>query len=303
METQKNMQIDPNNDSAIKTPSGAKVILVEILKDKVALFSAILLFLIAAFVFGVSIILDQDQIVTVDLLAIFEPPSSEFWLGTDHGGRDVFGQLIIGTRNSLLIGIAVTTLSGLVGLAMGLLAGYFGGHTDNVIMRIVDFFLVLPTTMIIIAFVAVVPNYSLLQFTLIMSAFIWISMARLIRSKALQQSELEYIQAARTLGTPHYKIIFSHLLPNLNSIIIVNLTLSLAANIGIETGLSFLGFGFPESTPSLGTLMSHATNPQIFELRPWVWLPASILVLILMLCINNVGQALKRATDAKQRRG
>ncbi|WDF04459.1 ABC transporter permease [Shouchella hunanensis] len=303
MEAQKKIQIDPSKDALIKTPSGAKVILVEILKDKVALISAILLLLIAAFVFGVSIILDQDQIVTVDLLAIFEPPSSEFWLGTDHGGRDVFGQLIIGTRNSLLIGVAVTVLSGLVGLGMGLIAGYFGGHTDNVVMRIVDFFLVLPTTMIIIAFVAVVPNYSLLQFTLIMSAFIWISMARLIRSKALQQSELEYIQAARTLGTPHYKIIFSHLLPNLNSIIIVNLTLSLAANIGIETGLSFLGFGFPESTPSLGTLMSHATNPQILELRPWVWLPASILVLVLMLCINNVGQALKRATDAKQRRG
>ncbi len=157
--------------------------------------------------------------------------------------------------------------------------------------------------MLIIAFIAINPNYTILEFSLIMGAFLWMGMARLVRAKSLQETSLEYMQAARTLGTPHYKVIFSHLLPNLSSIIVVNMTLSLAANIGIETGLSFLGFGFPESTPSLGTLISKATNPSIFELRPWVWLPASILVLVLMLCINNVGQALKRATNAKQRRG
>ncbi|WP_059103379.1 ABC transporter permease [Shouchella shacheensis] len=287
----------------VKTPSGFRVIMKEILRDKVALISLIFLILVAGFVYGISLFLDQEQIVTVDLFAIFHPPSSEFWLGTDHGGRDVFGQLIIGTRNSLTIGIAVTALSGIIGLVVGLVAGYFGGQVDNVLMRVLDFFLILPTTMLIIAFVAIVPNYSILQFTLIFTAFMWMSMARLIRSKALQESSLEYIQASKTLGTPNSKIIFSHLLPNLSSLVIVNMTLSLAANIGIESGLSFLGFGFPESTPSLGTLMSYATNPQIFELRPWVWLPASILVLVLMLCINNVGQALKRATDAKQRRG
>ncbi|SDB87867.1 ABC transporter permease [Shouchella lonarensis] len=302
MKQQSNAQ--PLGDGKIvKSPSGMKIVLKEIVRDKLALFSLILFGLIVAFVFGVSLVLKESEIVTVDLLAIFEPPSSEFWLGTDHGGRDIFGQLIIGTRNSLIMAFAVTIMSGIIGLVFGLVAGYFGGHVDNVFMRIVDFFMVLPTTLIIIAFVAVVPGYTLIQFSLIMTAFLWLSMARLIRSKALQQSSLEYIHAARTVGTPHYKIIFSHLLPNLSSIVIVNFTLSLAANVGIETGLSFLGFGFPESKPSLGTLMSHATNPQIFELRPWVWLPASILVLVLMLCINNVGQALKRSTDAKQRRG
>jgi len=119
----------------------------------------------------------------------------------------------------------------------------------------------------------------------------------------LQERELDYVQASRTLGSSNMKIIFSQVLPNLSSIIIVNLTLSLANNIGLESGLSFLGFGFPESTPSLGTLVSYATNPQTLQYRWWIWLPASLLILVLMLSINNVGQALKRATDARQRRG
>jgi peptide/nickel transport system permease protein len=136
-----------------------------------------------------------------------------------------------------------------------------------------------------------------------MTAFLWMGIARLIRSKALQERELDYIKASRTVGTSHAGIIFKHVLPNLSSIIIVSMTLNLAANIGLESGLSFLGFGFPEDTPSLGTLVSYARNAQTLESRPWIWLPASSLILVLMLSINNVGQALKRAADARQRRG
>src|SRR5690606_36076740 len=118
-----------------------------------------------------------------------------------------------------------------------------------------------------------------------------------------QEKELDYIQASKTLGSSNFKIIFTQLLPNVSSLIIVTMTLNLAANIGLESGLSFLGFGFPESTPSLGTLLSYARNPQTLEFRWWIWVPASIMILLLMLSINNVGQALKRATDARQRRG
>lgn len=243
------------------------------------------------------------EIVKVDLFAIHEPPNDQFILGTDYGGRDVFGQLIIGTRNSLSIGILVTLISGTVGILLGLISGYFGGHIDNAAMRLVDFFMVLPTLMIVIVFVTIVSDYSIWSFSLIMSAFLWMGIARLIRSKALQEREHDYVQASKTLGSSNFKIMFAQVLPNLSSIIIVTMTLNLAANIGIESGLSFLGFGFPESTPSLGTLISYARNPQTLEFRWWIWLPAAILILILMLAINNVGQALKRATDARQRRG
>jgi peptide/nickel transport system permease protein len=286
-----------------KSPSSLSILWRELVRDKVALISLIFLGLIILLVYGTSLILDQAEIVKVDLFALYEPPSAQYWLGTDYGGRDVFGQLIIGTRNSLTIGIIVTLMTGCVGILVGLLSGYFGGMIDNLFMRVVDFFMILPFLMIVIAFVTAVPKYNIISFSLIMTAFLWMGIARLIRSKALQERELDYVNASKTLGSSHLKIMLSQVLPNLSSIIIVTMTLNLAANIGLESGLSFLGFGFPESTPSLGTLVSYARNPQTLEFRWWIWLPASILILLLMLSINNVGQALKRATDARQRRG
>src|SRR5690606_29106195 len=127
--------------------------------------------------------------------------------------------------------------------------------------------------------------------------------ARLVRSKALSEGRRDYISASKTMGTSSFKIMFREIMPNLSSLIIVDLTLNFAANIGIETGLSYLGFGLPSNTPSLGTLVSYATSPDILENKTWVWLPASLLILVLMLCINYVGQALKRAADSKQRLG
>ncbi|SHG25729.1 ABC transporter permease [Ornithinibacillus halophilus] len=288
---------------AQKSPSGVNIIWRELVRDKLALFSLIFLILISVFVYGVAIFLDQEEIVRVDLFEIHKPPSEDFWLGTDYGGRDVFGQLIIGTRNSLSIGFLVTLMSGIIGIVFGLVSGYYGGHIDNILMRILDFFLVLPFMMIIIVFVAIVPEYSIMTFSLIMTAFLWMGIARLIRSKVLQEKELDYVQASKTLGSSNLKIMFTQVLPNISSLVIVTMTLGLAANIGLESGLSFLGFGFPESTPSLGTLLSYARNPQTLEYRWWIWVPASVLILLLMLAVNNVGQALKRATDARQRRG
>ncbi|MEO2208024.1 ABC transporter permease [Paenibacillus pabuli] len=286
-----------------KSPSSLSILWRELVRDKVALISLIFLGLVLLLVYGTALFLDQDEIVKVDLFALYEPPSSQYWLGTDYGGRDVFGQLVIGTRNSLSIAILVTVMTGFLGIVIGVLSGYFGGLIDNIFMRIVDFFMVLPFMMIVIAFVTAVPKYNITSFSLIMTAFLWMGIARLIRSKALQERELEYVKASKTLGSSHLKIMLSQVLPNLSSIIIVTMTLNLAANIGLESGLSFLGFGFPESTPSLGTLVSYARNPQTLEFRWWIWLPASVLILVLMLSINNVGQALKRATDARQRRG
>ncbi|PEJ59526.1 peptide ABC transporter permease [Bacillus sp. AFS002410] len=286
-----------------KSSSGFSVIWAEFRRDKLALGSLILLGLIILFVYGTSLVLDQNQIVKVDFLSIYQPPSSAHWLGTDYGGRDIFGQLIIGTRNSFTIGFFITIITNILGLALGLVAGYFGGWVDGVVMRIIDFFLSLPTLMLIIVFVTVVPTFSIVNFILIMSLFLWTGKARLIRSKVLSESELDYVAAAKAIGTPNWKIIISHVLPNVSSLIIVAFTLNLAGNIGIESGLTFLGFGLPESTPSLGTLVSYATNPDVLQNKLWIWLPASCMILVLMLSINFIGEALKRAADARQRRG
>ncbi|MDF2963487.1 MAG: binding-protein-dependent transport system inner rane component [Paenibacillus sp.] len=275
----------------------------EVVKDKLAFGSLLLLSLILLSVYASSLLLDKEQIAKVDLLSIYKPPSAEHWLGTDYGGRDIFGQLMIGARNSFTIGLSITLLTGLVGLTVGSIAGYFGGVIDNLIMRLIDFMLILPFLMLVIVFIAIAPEYNVWTFILIMSAFLWVGKARLIRAKILAERELDYVSASKTLGTPDWKIIVREVLPNLSSIIIVNLTLNLAGNIGIESGLSYLGFGLPESTPSLGTLVSYAMNPEVLQNKWWVWLPASTLIFIMMLCINFIGQALKRAADAKQRLG
>lgn len=299
----KNLEVEDKNTESTSSPSGLGILWRELVRDKLALISLIFFVLITAIVFGVSLVLDQDEIVKVDLFALHEPPSEEFILGTDYGGRDVFGQLIIGTRNSLSIGFLVTFFSGLIGVTFGVVSGYFAGHIDNVMMRILDFFMILPSIMIIIVFVSIYPGYNIWSFSFIMTMFLWMGIARLIRSKALQEKELDYAQASKTLGSSHFKIIFTQVLPNITSLIIVTMTLNLAANIGLESGLSFLGFGFPEDIPSLGTLLSYARNPQTLEFRWWIWVPAAVLILLLMLSVRNVGEALRRAADSRQRRG
>ena len=170
-------------------------------------------------------------------------------------------------------------------------------------MRIIDFFITIPSLMLIIVFVTIVPKYTVTVFILIMSIFLWTSTARLVRSKALSESRRDYVNASKTMGTRGVFIIFKEIMPNLSSILIVELTLNFAGNVGIETGLSFLGFGLPPQTPSLGTLVSYANNPLVLQEKWWVWLPASLFILLMMLGINYVGQALRRSADAKQRLG
>lgn len=136
-----NTNLQTQSQELDKSPSGWRIIWRELVRDKIAFISLIFIILVTTVVFGISLILDQAEIVTVDLFAIHKPPSAEFWLGTDYGGRDIFGQLIIGTRNSLTIGILVTLMTGTIGILVGLVSGYFGGTVDNVFMRIVDFFL------------------------------------------------------------------------------------------------------------------------------------------------------------------
>lgn len=285
----------------LNNPSLMRTIWREIRHDKMALGSLILLTIIVLSAYISPFVIDQAALTRVNFLNTWKPPSAANWLGTDDGGRDVFGQLMLGTRNSLTIGVCVTLIAGLFGLTYGLVSGYYGGRVDNVLMRILEFMMVLPSLMFIIVFVTIVPNYNVFTFILIMSAFAWYGKARLIRSRALQERELDYINASKTLGTPSWKVMFFEMFPNLSSLVIVNMTLTLAGNIGIETGLTFLGFGLPAGTPSLGTLISFARNPDIVQNKWWVWLPAALLILVMMLCINYVGQAVKRASDARQR--
>lgn len=301
----KNEQAVEKLESQSSPPTGIQVILREFIKDKLAMFSLVGITILIVGVLALAFfVIDQTAVMKIQLLERFtEPGVRGYVLGADEAGRDMFGQLIIGAKNSILIAIAITVIANVLGIALGIIMGYYGGFIDNFFMRIIDFFITLPTLMIIIVVVTIVPRYGIMELILIIAAFQWMGTARLVRSKALSEARRDYISASKTMGTSDFAIMFKGLLPNLSSLLIVEVTLSFAGNVGIETGLSFLGFGLPPSTPSLGTLVSYAMNPIILSSKWWIWLPASILILVMMLGINYVGQALRRAADAKQRLG
>ena len=284
-------------------PMGFRMIAREFKKDKLAIFSLVLLVAILLVVFIGALLTDQDKVMTVSILDKYAEPGGNFMLGADEGGRDVLGQLIIGARNSVVIGFAITILTSIIGVGIGIVSGYYGGMFDNAVMRVVDFIMILPIMMIIIVFVTIIPNYNVWSFVGIMSAFYWVAKARLFRSKTLSEVRRDYVSASKTLGTSDFKIMFREIMPNLSSLIITNLTINFAANIGIETTLTFLGFGLPTNVPSLGTLIGYASNGDVLANKTWIWVPASVLILVMMLCINYIGQAFKRSADARQRLG
>lgn len=304
MSKEKEMKKDASLDKKNVTPSAFKVIIREFRKDKLATFSLGVFILILLTVFIGSLFFNLEDVMRVNLMDSFLRPGEEgYFLGTDQAGRPLLGQLFIGTRNSIIIGSSVTFLTTFTGIIVGLIIGFYGGIVDNIIMRIIDFIQVLPVLMIIIVFVTLVPSYNMVTFVFIMSVFYWCGIARLVRSKALSEGRRDYISASKTMGTPSWKIMIGGILPNISSILIIDAILGLAGNMGIEIGLTFLGFGLPPGTPSLGTLINKALDPTILRDRMYIWFPASMLVLVLMLSINYAGQALRRASDAKQRLG
>lgn len=284
-----------------EAPPFRKVMWQEIRRDPLALISLFALIIIIVFVYIFPLVVEDPSGGRVNILTKDLKPSKEYPLGTDTNGRDMRYQLIVGARNSFNISFAVTAIVGVVGILVGLIAGFYGGKIDNAIMRVIDFLTMLPRMMLNIVFLTLRPKYSTGAFIFIMSILGWMGKARLIRARTLQEGRLDYVNASKTLGTPNIVIIFREVFPNIVSLVVVNMTLTLASNMALETGLSFLGYGLPITTPSLGSLLSQASRPEYLMGRTWQWLPPAILVLVLTLAINFVGQALNRAADAKQR--
>ena len=291
----------------------------EIHHDKLALFGLVLFILVVVGIYIGAFFVDDGIIMRVDREMLrnrlrppavsemmtlgAERPQPGFILGTDESGRDMFHMLLLGARNSLNIAFSVAIAGSVIGILIGLFSGFYGGHVDNVMMRFMDFLAMIPLIMLVILFVRLLSPVSLAMLSvLLIFLMAWQGTARLIRIMALKQGMMDYVSASKTMGTPGIVIIFREVLPNLVSIILSNFTLTLATFVGIETGLSFLGLGLPFNVPSLGVLLTNARNPFDMQHRMWLWLPAAVLVIILMLCINFVGQALNRAADAKKRR-
>ena len=275
-------------------------LLKEFRKDKLAVIALGTLSLLLLLVFVGSVFFDASQVMQVDLLNRYASPGKGHLLGTDEAGRDVLGQLLLGARTSLMAGTAVTALNGFIGIGLGLLSGYYGGLLDRLLMRFIDFIMVLPASVLVLVLMTTLSEYNLFTFILLMSAFSWAGKSKVFRNRTQSETKRDYVRASKTAGTNDLLIMFREILPNFGSLVIINTTMSLARNIGMETGLSFLGFGLPSTVPSLGNLLRYAISPTVFENYLWVWLPVSTFIFAMLLCIIYVGQALRRAADAKQ---
>lgn len=284
-------------------PSSTKILWNEFKADRPALIALIIVVGFILFVMIAPLFINSDKMMTTNIMAYLTPPGHEgLLLGADANGRSIAMQLIVGSRNSIGIAIGLTVISSTFGIAWGLISGYFDGYIDWGMQRVYDFMMMLPMTMMIIVLVTIIDNYNSVTLTLIFSLFYWMGTSRLIRSRTLAESKKDYVSASITSGTSAWKIIFREIMPNISSLIIVDTTLSFAENIGVETGLSYLGFGLPSNIPSLGTLIANANDPNNITQYWWTWLPAAIEIIILCLSISYIGQVMSRAANASQRR-
>lgn len=301
-ETKNTQEVKSDKPKASLPPSGFKVVVREIVRDKVALAAFIVIVLILLLTFGGSLFLNKTQVTEINIAdSYYGWGEAGHLLGTDDGGRDILKLLMMGGRNSIMIGFSITVITEIFGLIVGLVSGYYGGVVDSIIMRIVDFVQILPMMPIIIVLTTVIPHYNAVTLVWLIAMFGWTTTARYYRSFILSQRDRDYVLASKTSGSSDLKIMFREVLPNITSMIIIDSVLTVAGNIGIETSLSFLGYGLPTTTPSLGTLIGFANDPVNVINRPWLWLPATILLLLISLSINYVGRALQRAGDARQR--
>ena len=230
----------------------------------------------------------------------FGPPSPSHPLGLDDGGIDMVTLLIWGARISLLVGFAATAVSMLIGGTVGILAGYFGGKVDVILMRITDYFLVIPDVPLMIV-VAAIWGPSLSHIIIVIGILLWTSTARVLRAQVKSVRERTYVKRARALGAGHARIVLRHVLPQVAPLLIANTVLTIAVAIFDETALSFLGLGDP-SRVSLGKLIENAFERAAISSGAW-WaiVPPGALIAIIILSCSLIGGALEDALNPRLR--
>ena len=234
--------------------------------------------------------------------AVFEPPSWEFPLGTDGGGASMVALLVAGARVSLLIGFVAAAISAVIGGTIGILAGFYGGKTDTALMRITDYFLVIPDVPLIIV-IAALFGRSTWNIIVIIGIIYWTFTARLIRAQTKSVRERVYVQRARALGARNSRLIVRHILPQVTPLLIANTVLLIAYAIFAETFISFLGLGDP-STISWGRLIENAfTDDAIINNAWWAVIPPGICVMLVVLACTIIGQAMEDALNPRLRTG
>lgn len=277
-------------------------------KHKMAMIgAAVLIFLVVATAFG-PFVYTQDP-TEINFAVSMQPPSPEHIMGTDDLGRDMVARVMFGGRISLSVGLVAMLISITIGTFIGATAGFFGGRTDSILMRITDLFLALPVVPLLLLLIflfrdtlrrAMGPEMGIFVLIVVVIGILnWMTVARLVRGSFLSLKEKEFVEAATALGVRRMSIMFKHILPNTLGPIIVAATLGVGAAIITESVLSFLGLGFPPDTPTWGRLL--ADGDDWLDLAPWMALWPGFFIFLTVLCINYMGDGLRDALDPRSR--
>lgn len=275
-------------------------------KNKVAVIGAVMFLIIVLAVIFVPVI-SPYELSQFDLADRNQPPSSSHLLGTDSQGRDVVLRLFLGGRISIMVGVLAAAITVILGTVIGGISGYYGGVVDNILMRFAEIVYSIPFTPTVISISAAfmfsdIKIDKIYIVMLLIGVLSWPSLARIVRGQILSLREQEFMQATEALGISSVSRIFRHLLPNTLAFIIVSATLSMAAAILTEAGLSFLGLGVTPPTPTWGNMVERARNFTVFTRYQWIWIPPGVMIMLTVVSINLLGEGLRDAFDPKETR-
>jgi peptide/nickel transport system permease protein len=298
MTTHLSAEVSGAEPTAAAEPGLRRRALSSLRRDPVALIAVLIVVALALVAILAPLIAPYDPLQAYNngLSAVGAPvpPGSTFLLGTDPNGRDVLSRLIFGARVSLLVGVVATSLASVIGVLVGGIAGYAGGITEAILMRITDVVLSFPILLFCIALIAVT-GPSTRNVMLVIAFGYWTYLARIVRGLVLSLKEREFVIAARTLGISHATILRRHILPHLVPAIIVYSTLGVASSILIEASLSYLGIGVPLPQASWGQMISQ--GQEYFQSAPWLLIAPGIALIITVLAFNLAGDWLTDLLD------
>lgn len=273
-----------------------RLIVKRFMKHRLAVAGSIFMLLIILIAIFAPVIAPKEPFQVYDEFSA--PPSAEHWLGTDQVGRDLFTRLIYASRVSMMVGLGAVLIYSIIGTIVGAVSGYFGGWVDIMLMRLTDVFMSFPSLMLILVVVSILgPN--LLNIIWILGLLGWPSVARLVRGSVLSLKHVDFVKSGVVLGLSTPRILFLHILPNAIAPILVQATFGIAAAIIVEASLSFLGMGVQPPTASWGNMLTDAQSLTVLTSQPWLWVPPGIMIVLVVLAINFIGDGLRDALDPK----
>ena len=273
-----------------------QIIIKRFLKHRLAVAGSILMLCIILIAIFAPVIAPKDPFHVYDEFSA--SPSADHWLGTDQVGRDIFSRLVYASRVSMLVGLGSVMIYTVIGTILGAVSGYFGGWIDIVLMRLTDVFMSFPGLMLILVVVSIL-GPSLWNIIWILGLLGWPSVARLVRGSVLSLKNVDFVKSGVVLGLSTPRILFQHILPNAIAPILVQATFGIAAAIIVEASLSFLGMGVQPPTASWGNMLTDAQSLTVLTSQPWLWVPPGLMIVLVVLGINFIGDGLRDALDPK----